>query len=184
MMNSDFIELIRKRRSVREFTDEPLTDSEIELLKEMALRAPSSRNLRPWEFVFVTNRKILRQLSDCKPHGAEFLAGAALGVVVCADESKCDVWIEDCSIASIMLQFAAQSLGLGSCWAQVRKRQRTNGISSEEYIRNMLSLPDHFRVLCIIGIGRPAENPPPLPAESLPHDCIHAFDKSKAELNT
>lgn len=171
-MTSDFIELIRKRRNIRQFTAEPLTGAEIELLKETALRAPSSRNLNPWEFIFVTSREMLQQLSECKPHGAGFMAGAALGVVVCADETQSDVWVEDCSIAAIMLQFAAQSLGLGSCWLQVRKRQRSDETASEEYIRNRIGLPAHLRVLCIIGIGRPAEILPPVPAESLLHDRV------------
>lgn len=171
-MTTDFIELIRTRRSVRKFTDEPVSAEQIELLKETALRSPTSRNFRPWQFVFVTDRKRLKTLSECKPHGAAFLAGAALGIVVCADETKSDVWVEDCSIASIMLQFTAQSLGLGSCWLQVRNRQHDNETSSEESIRTLLNLPNNIRVLSIIGIGHPAEHPQTLAADSLPTDRI------------
>lgn len=176
MKNPDFIKLIRQRRSVREFTGEPLTAAEIGLLKETALRAPSSRNLRPWEFVFVINRELLRQLAECKPHGAEFLTGAALGIVVCADESTCDVWVEDCSIAAIMLQFAAQSLGLGSCWAQVRKRAHDDKLSAEEAVRKLLNLPDSRRILCVIGIGHPVKVPQPLSAESLLRDRVQTVE--------
>lgn len=169
-MKSDFIDLIRARRSVRKFTEVPLSNEQIDLFKETALRAPTSRNFRPWEFVFVTDSDLLAKLSGCKPHGAAFLAGAPLGVVVCADETKSDVWVEDGSIASIMLQFTAQSLGLGSCWLQVRKRNHADGSSSEDAVRALLNLPEATRVLSIIGIGHPAELPEPISADALLND--------------
>ena len=62
----------------------------IELLKEAILRSPSSRNFDPWEFIFVDDRKLLKQLAPCKQHGAKFLEGAALGIVVCADGQMSD----------------------------------------------------------------------------------------------
>lgn len=150
-----------------------LSSEAIELLRETALRAPTSRNFNPWEFVFVQDRDMLERLSRCKPHGAAFLAGAALGIVVCADESKSDVWVEDCSIAGAMLQFAAQSVSLGSCWLQVRKRKTTEGRSSEAYIRDVLKMPENIRVLAVIGIGHPAETPVPKAADELLQDRIH-----------
>jgi hypothetical protein len=52
---------------------------------------------------------------------SEFFNGL-IGIVVCGDRTQSDVWIEDCSIASILAQMASQSLGLGSCWIQVRNR--------------------------------------------------------------
>jgi nitroreductase len=80
-----------------------------------------------------------------------------LAIVVCADESKNDVWIEDCSIASILLQLTAQSLGLGSCWIQIRNRKHTKNTSSEKYIQHLLNIPENFKVLSIIAVGY-AEN--------------------------
>ncbi len=171
-MSTDFIKRVRARRSIRQFMDEPVTEEQIGLLKETALRSPTSRNFRPWKFVFVTDRALLAKLSECKPHGAAFLAGAPLGVVVCGDETESDVWVEDCSIASILLQFTAQSLGLGSCWVQVRQRQHDSDRSSEEFIRALLDLPPATRVLSLIGIGRPAEHPEPIDGSTLPVDKI------------
>ena len=135
-MPNAFIEQIRTRRSVRTFTGAPLDPGHVGLLKETALRAPTSRNLRPWAFVFVEDPEKLDALSRCKPHGAAFLAGAALGIVVCADEAQSDVWVEDGSVASILLQFAAQSLGLGSCWLQVRQRKTAAGAHAEDHVRH------------------------------------------------
>lgn len=66
------IELLRKRRSVRQFQDRPVEPEKTELLKEAVLRSPSSRNFDPWEFVFVEDKSLLEALSKSKPHGAGF----------------------------------------------------------------------------------------------------------------
>ncbi|MCF7974160.1 MAG: nitroreductase family protein [Phycisphaerae bacterium] len=163
----DMMELLRTRRSIRCFLDRPIEANKVALLKEAAIRSPTSRNLEPWEFVFVDDREMLEKLSVCKPQGAAFLAGAGLGVVVCADSTKSDVWIEDCSVASIVLQMAAQSLGLGSCWVQVRQRTYEGQVTSAEYIQGLLGLPEHVQVASIIGVGYPAEQREPRTSEAL-----------------
>jgi len=124
------LDILRKRRSIRRYRSKDIEPETIELLKEAALRAPSSRDIKPWRFVFVTDKALLEKLSRAKESGSSFLKGAALGVVVCADEDESDVWIEDCSIASIILQLAGISLGLGSCWIQIRNRMYSDNISS------------------------------------------------------
>ena len=109
-----FIDLIRKRRSIRKYTNDAIEAEKVELLKEAALRPPSSMGHNPWEYVFVTDSQLLAKLSKAKPHGSSFLGDARLGIVVCADPEKSAVWIEDASIATIFIQLAAESLGLGS----------------------------------------------------------------------
>ena len=161
------IELLRARRSVRKYEFRKIEEDKIEILKEAVLRSPTSRNLRPWEFIFVSDRDLLDRLSRAKPHGAAFLKGAALGIVVCADEDRSDVWVEDCSIASILLQMVAQSLGLGSCWIQIRKRTNADGRTAEAYIQELLGLPQNLKVESIISIGYPAEKRDPVPKENL-----------------
>jgi nitroreductase len=168
-----FMNLLRSRRSVRQFQNRPIEPQKADLLKEAVLRSPSSRNFDPWDFVFVDDRRLLDKLSRLKPHGAEFLKDAAMGIVICADENKSDVWVEDTAIASILAQLAAQSLGLSSCWAQVRKRMYDETNSSEDYIRQTLKLPDYLRVLSVVGIGYPAEHPEPLDEKFLKRDRIH-----------
>lgn len=101
------------------------------------------------------------------------MKNAALGIVICADEAACDVWVEDCSIASILTQMTAQSLGLGSCWVQIRKRFYEDGTLSETYIRKTLNIPETMRVLSIIAIGYPAQRPEPIQRESLKDEKIH-----------
>jgi nitroreductase len=166
------IELLRNRRSIRKYTDKDIEPEKIELLKEAVLRSPSSRNFDPWEFIFVDDRGILKKLALCKPHGAKFLEGAALGIVVCADEQKSDVWIEDCSIASILVQLVAQSIGLGSCWIQIRKRMFNDQKTSEDYIKDLLKVPENFKVESIIAIGYPAEKREPVPLENLKYEKL------------
>lgn len=166
------IELLRRRRSIRSYTSEPVDPVAIETLLEALLRAPSSRNFRPWEFIIVDDRQLLARLSSSKEHGSAFLKQARLGIVVCADESKCDVWVEDCAIAAILLQMTAQSLGLGSCWIQIRERRHDGASSAEEYIREQLGIPAGIRVASIIAIGHPAEQRAPLPASELEYGKI------------
>jgi len=167
------IELLRKRRSIRKFTDEKIAPEQIETMLEAALRAPSSRSINPWEFIMVDDTGILLQLSAAKLHGAEFLKNAPLGIVVCADSTKSDVCIEDCAIAAIIIQLTALSLGLGSCWAQIRKRQHKSGIDAESFVKELLGLPEQFMVEAIIGIGHPAEKKTPLKTTDLQHTKIH-----------
>ena len=169
----EMIELLRARRSVRKFTVEAIEPEKVELLKEALLRSPTSRNFRPWEFIFVDDGELLRQLARSKPHGAAFLENAPLAIVICADGDKSDVWIEDCSIASILIQIVAQSIGLGSCWIQIRNRMFDDKTSSEEYVRSLLKMPNNMRVESIIALGYPAEQKEPIPFDSLDHSKIH-----------
>ena len=152
-----FLDLIRQRRSIRKFTDQQIDADKIVLLKEAALRSPSSMGHNPWEFVFITDKQFLATLSKAKPHGAGFLAGARLGIVVCADPEKSTVWIEDASIATTFIQLAAESLGLGSCWIQIRERMHSDGKSAENYIAEILGVPPNLKIESMVGIGYPAE---------------------------
>ena len=166
------IELLRKRRSVRKYTEKVIEQEKIEILKEAVLRSPSSRSFDPWEFIFVDDRELLKQLALCKPHGAGFLEGASLGIVICAEEKKSDVWVEDCSIASILVQMIAQSIGLGSCWIQIRKRKFDDRMTSEDYIRKLLNIPRGIKVESIIALGYPAEKKQPVPREKLKYEKV------------
>lgn len=169
------LDILRRRRSIRRYKDTEIESGIIELLKEAALRAPSSRDIKPWRFVFVTDKTKLEALSKAKEHGSSFLIGASLGVVVCAQENESDVWIEDCSIASIIMQLAGISLGLGSCWIQIRNRMHSDGQSSEEYVRRVLNLSESMRVESIISFGYPDEELPAIPRESLDYNKIKIF---------
>ena len=170
------LEILRKRRSIRKYEDKEIDPETFELLKEAALRAPTSRGIKPWRFVFVTDKALLERLSKAKKSGSGFLKGASLGVVVCAIENESDVWIEDCSIASIILQLAGQSLGLGSCWIQIRNRMYSDDMSSEDYVRGVLNLPKNLRVESIISFGYPDEEKSHVRKEQLDYQKIISMD--------
>ena len=170
-----FHKLIEHRRSVRKYKDRPIEREKIDLLIEVALRSPSSRSFNPWRFIVVDRPDLLEKLSAAKAHGSSFLKGAPLGIVVCADPAKCDVWVEDASIASVLIHFAAESLGLGSCWIQIRKRMYNDPKTSQEYVCELLEIPRHLNVQSIIAIGYPAEQKPPHRKEELQYEKVY-FD--------
>ncbi len=164
---------IRKRRSIRKFTDTPVEQEKVDIIIEAALRSPSSMGRDPWEFIVVDDKELLEKLSKAKSHGSTFLKGASLGMVVCADKNKSDVWIEDASIASAHIYLAAESLGLGACWIQVRKRNYSDDITAGQHVASLINLPEDMEVLSIMAIGYPAEEKSPHKRESLKYDRIH-----------
>jgi nitroreductase len=178
-----FISLLQKRRSVRRFLAQPVEKEKVNLLVEAALRAPSSRGHNPWQFVVVSDRPMLERLARAKEHGSSFLKDAPLGIVVCADSQKSDVWVEDASIATIIIQLAAESLELGSCWIQIRQRPHSKERTAQEYVAGLLGLPPGVMVEALVAIGYPAEAKHPHPEESLlwlqAHDGIFGKPYSK-----
>jgi|SRR5690554_2697372 len=148
-----FFNLIAKRRSIRKYRQQPIEPEKVAQILEAALRAPSSRGINPWQFIVVDEEETIRKLSDAKEHGSAFLKSAPLAIIVCAEAKKSDVWIEDASIASIYLILAAEAVGLGSCWIQIRERKHNLEQTSEEFLREALKIPQGIRVESIIAIG-------------------------------
>ena len=173
------LEILRSRRSVRRFEDRQIEEEKLEVLKESLVRSPSSRSINPREFIFVEDRKVLEQLSRSKEHGAGFLSSAAVGVAVLGDTTKSDTCIEDCSIAAITLQYAAEFLELGSCWCQVRLRAHSADKTAEEYVREILGIQDHYLVECVIGVGYPAQDKVPHAHEDLDWDKVRVYPSTK-----
>lgn len=172
MENTMLLDLLRERRSIRKFTDQKIEDETIEILIEAVLRSPSSRSLNPWEFVVVTDKDTIGALARSKTHGSSFLAGAPLAIVVCADPTKSDVWVEDASIASLLLHLCAADLGLGSCWIQIRKRQHDEQTDSDTYVKNILEIKPDMAVEAIVAIGYGAEEKPGRAAATLLYERV------------
>jgi len=170
------LDYLRTRRSIRSFSDKPVSEDQINLLKEALLRAPTSRGLNPWQFIQIDDPTLLKAIAQSKMSGSAFLAKAPLAFAICADETVSDVWLEDCSIAAITLHYMAHSIGLGSCWVQIRQRQHSETVSSEDYLKKLLVLPAHLRVVAVIGVGHPAETKEGHPASALPDGRFHRND--------
>lgn len=168
-----FISLIKKRRSIRRFLTKQVEQEKIDILMEAALRAPSSMGSNPWEFIVIRDRARLEKLSRAKPHGAGFLKNAPLGIIVCADPGKSNVWIEDASIASIFILLAAESIGLGGCWIQIRDRMHDDTKSSEAYISELLDIPEGMEVETIMAVGYPDEKKAPHGKEELQYEKVN-----------
>jgi nitroreductase len=167
------LELLQKRRSIRRFAATQIEKEKIDCLIEAMLRSPSSRSLNPWEFVVVQDRATIEALSRAKTHGSAFMKDAPLAIVVCADPKKCDVWVEDSSIATLLLHLAAADLGLGSCWVQIRLREHDATRTSSEYVAKLLGLPAGLEVEAIVAIGYPQESKPGHSRESLLFERVH-----------
>lgn len=166
-------DLLRSRRSIRKFQNREVEKEKIDAILKSALLAPSSRSIRPWQFIAVTDGELLRQLSQCREPAPQFLAGAPLAIAVIADRDSSDVWIEDTSIASTIIQLTVQDLGLGSCWIQVRERFHNKQESAGKYIGKVLEIPEQYSVECIIAIGYPAEEKKPYDEDSLQYHKLH-----------
>lgn len=146
------LETLRERRSIRKYKDIKVEKEKIESILKAGLLAPSSMNKKPVEFIVVEDKETLSKLEACKAKATIGLKTAPLAIVVVADTEKSNVWVEDASIASILIQLEVQELGLGSCWIQIRNRQSNEG-DSEKAVRNVLNLPEKYGVLSILTIG-------------------------------
>jgi nitroreductase len=170
---TDFQDFITNRRSIRKFTDEPLKPGQVETILKAALKSPSSKSKNPWQFLLVEDKEMLRKLSLCKRTGSKPVEGCALAVIVMADPLASNVWIEDASIVSIMMQLQAEDLGLGSCWIQIRERYTEEDVSSGEYIRELFDIPAQLQVLSVIVFGNKAQDRPPFDEDKLQWEKIH-----------
>lgn len=170
------LELLRTRRSIRKYEDRPLEKEQIDTLLKAALLSPSSKARRPWEFIAVTDKEILTKLSKSRQQGSSrLLEGAALAIVVIADKEKCEIWVEDASIAGAIIHLTAHSMGLGSCWVQIRERMYDDNKTTEEYVKEVLNIPENYSVECIISVGYPAEEKKAYEDKDLKFEKIH-FD--------
>lgn len=171
---------MEKRRSIRKFKNKKVEQEKIDQLIQAALFSPSGHAKCPWQFIAIENEKLLSQLSSSKMHGSAFLSGAALGIVVMPDQNLSDIWVEDTSIASTFIILAAQELGIGSCWIQIRKRMHSEDKTAEEFIREILNIPENVKVLSIIALGYPDEEKTPKSKDELLYKRIfyNSFGKN------
>ena len=152
-------EVLLKRRSVRKFTDEPVSEEDVLKLLHAGMSGPSACNRTPWEFFVVTNPEILEKLRKSARYSK---IKAPLAIVVCGNLSKAlplqlsPFWIQDCSAATENILLEATELGLGTVWCGVHPMKR-----AEKNVSEALSLSEKLVPLNIIHIGHPAEFPDP-----------------------
>ncbi len=159
----DILKVIKSRRSIRRFTNDPIPKEDLMQILEAAIWAPSAGNCQPWEFIIVENEETKRRIAEAAL-AQMWIASAPVVIVVCANIPRTS-WrygkrgetlycIQDTAAAIQNMLLTAHALGYGTCWV---------GAFNEEAIRSVLSIPRHVRPVAIIPIGKPAESPSPPP---------------------
>lgn len=153
----DALKAIFTRRSVRQYTNEPVSDQAIETILRAAMQSPSAVNLQPWHFVVIDDHMLLDRIPNFHPYSS-FLREAPAAIVVCGDLERdsldASYWVQGCSAATQNLLLAAHAIGLGAVWLGVYPRkERIEGL------RLLLQLPDNLVPLNIVSLGHPAESP-------------------------
>ena len=150
-------EVLLKRRSVRKFTEESVSNEMIEELLHAAMSGPSACNKKPWEFYVVTNEAKLEELKGASKF-TKF--HSKLAIVVCGNLKRslpmqlADYWIQDCSAATENILLRVTDLGLGAVWCGIHPQK-----TAEQRVRDMLDIPKSQVPLNVIFIGHPAEEP-------------------------
>ena len=151
---------IMLRTSVRDFTDEAVSEGDLEKVLTAAMQAPSARNQQPWEFIVVDDLETIQSLSRTSPYGGP-VSKAPMAVVFLGDESRMTVpmmWEQDMGACVENFMVAATSMGLGTVWIGIAPLQdRMDAIS------DLLSVPEGFKPFCIVAIGHPKEPLAPKP---------------------
>ena len=147
---------IMSRKSVRSYTDQPISREQIDTLLRAAMAAPSGKDMRPWKFLVLDDSLAIKDFAAKVPR-AKMLAEAKAVVVVCGDMTVTGddgkpsySWVLDCSLASENLLLMAEAMGLGAVWVSVHPREERIA-----EVRQALNLPEHLMPLNIIPLGYP-----------------------------
>ncbi len=152
------LELIFSRRSVRNFTAEPVSDEEIRLILEAAMAAPSACCKDPWRFIVVNKHEVKQEIANHLPNG-HFLPLAPVCIVVLGDLEQAHAnsesfLLQDCSAAIENILLAVTAMGLGACWLGVHPRPERI-----KAIRNYFQLPNNILPVSVVAIGHPLKTP-------------------------
>ena len=148
----EFKDIIQKRRSVRNFTSQPISEEKLLRILEAARLAPSASNGQAWKFVVVKDidkRKALTQAANNQAFvGQAQIVIVAVGlmperIMTCGVPS----YAVDLAIAVEHIVLAAVDEGLGTCWI---------GAFSQETVRNIVGISDKYKVVTVMPIGYPA----------------------------
>lgn len=169
----ELLELMRNRRSVRLYTGETVPEEKVEKVLQAALLSASGRAVRPWEFIVVRDKETIQKLSECRPGVTKTIAGADVAIVVAADAEKSALWIEDCSIAMANMYLMAEEQGVGGCWIHCRERETPDGGSTEQYLKELLGIPEGYRVMSLFVFGVPASHPDAYELDQLKTEKVH-----------
>ena len=146
----DAIEALKTRRSVRAYQPHPAPRQVLADLVDCGRLAASAINIQPWEFVVVTSAEGRQAIAGLTDHG-KHIAAAAACIAVLSRETK--YYLEDGSAATQNILLAAHAHGLGACWIAGDKKPYGDAI------RSLLGAPDGFKLVSLIAVGYPDEQP-------------------------
>ena len=176
VMVMQLLDIMLKRRSIREYTDEKIPQEKLDKILQAGLLAPTSRNRKPCEFIVVKNKEFLQKLSKSKSAGSAMLEKADCAVVVAADSDKADTWIEDSSIAMAYMDLMATECDVASCWVQSHLRRTSDEVDSEKYIKGLFELSDNYRIVGILSLGINSNRPPAHALDEIDEDKIKIIE--------
>ncbi|HOD53269.1 MAG TPA: nitroreductase family protein [Candidatus Cloacimonadota bacterium] len=142
--------LLRKRRSIRQFTSEPVEKELLEKVFNLCKYAPTSRNSQSFYFVVISNPEQRDEIARIREGASAPIAKAPLAVAVVADSKKTKRLEQDACIAASYLLLSAHLYGLGTCWITDMNRDE---------IKSMLDIPQDDYIACVTPIGYPKEFP-------------------------
>jgi nitroreductase len=146
----DVLEAIRVRRSIRKYKREPISEEKLKTIFEAARLAPSASNRQPWRFVVVQDEERKRAVAEAADEQM-FLADAAVIAVALGDPEVSKRWFEkDTMIAVEHMVLTATAFGYGTCWI---------GAFDEDAVKRLLKIPEGVKVVALLPIGVPDENP-------------------------
>lgn len=153
------MEAILRRRSIRKFTDEEVSNQDLMDLLQAAMAAPSAGNEQPWHFIIIKDKQIFEEIPKFHEYSA-MLKYTSAAIVVCGDPTlqkyNADFWVQDCSAATQNILIAAQAKGLGTVWLGIYPIEER-----VTKLQDLLGLPEHVIPLAIIPVGHPAEERSP-----------------------
>ena len=161
----DVLAALTARRSVRKYSGKPVPQELLDRIVRAGLLSATGRKRRPWELVIVRDRNTLSKLAECRDSGAAMLAGADAAIVVLGNPEVADTWIEDCSIVMANMHLEASASGVGSCWVQGRMRTAADGRATQNFVSELLGVPEPWQLEAILSLGMPEG-----PAEARPFD--------------
>lgn len=163
-------DIIRSRRSVRQFSKKTVEPALIRLIVEAAMCAPSAGNQRPWDFLVVTDPQLAEAMSKTGPNSAP-AARAPVVILITGDQSReryKDYWPVDCAAATQNMLLEATSHGLGTVWLGVHPVAER-----KEYLTKLFNLPTHIQPFAMICVGHPDIDITPVRSSRYDEQLVH-----------
>lgn len=168
------VDLFRTRRSYRNYSEKPIDDAVLKQIMEVGLMSPTGDNLKPVELILIKDKDMLNEIANMRKYGTKMLSHAGAAIIVLVNTQKTDLWIEDGAISASYMHLAADALGIGSCWIQVRARDAADGSEFEEKLKEKLDIPECMKPLCILSLGNVDHQLPAHSIEDINWDKIHS----------